>query len=95
MQETIFLCDPNSRDLVSSFIDALENLATQSKAQTKMNFLQIETGTKTRLARILETLNQRRIHCVGDEAKDDNSSIEFLQMQKNQLNDLQEDFEGY
>ena len=41
VQEHIFLCDPKSRDLVSSFIDALEILAEQSKAQTKKNFLQI------------------------------------------------------
>ena len=53
IQEPIFPCDPNPRDLVSSFIDALENLATQSKAQMKINFLQIETAIKNKLACIL------------------------------------------
>ena len=71
IQETIFLCDPNSRDVVSSFIDALENLATKCKTQLKMIFLQIETAIKSRLAGILETPNQRRVHCVGTEAEDD------------------------
>ena len=40
--EAVFLCNLNPRDLISSFVDALENLATRSKAQTKMNFLQTE-----------------------------------------------------
>ena len=33
LQEPILFCHPNPCDLVSSFIDALENLATKSKAQ--------------------------------------------------------------
>ena len=62
-----------------------------------MNFLQIETIMKSRLGRIPETLNQRHSHCVGIEAEDDNSensSTQFLEMQKNQLLDLQH-FERY
>ena len=81
IHEIIFLCNPNPHDLVSSFIDALENLDTQSKAQLKMNFLQIENAIKSELARILETLNQRRINCVGFEAQEENSgnsSTQFL-----------------
>ena len=64
----------------------------------KTNFLQIETAMKSRLAPSLESLNQCRSHCVGFEAEDDifeNSSTQFLQLQKNQLTDLQEQFEGY
>ena len=61
IQEPISLCDPIPLDLVSSFNDTLEILATQSKALNKMNFFQIKTA-KNRLARILETLNQRRSH---------------------------------
>ena len=53
-----------------------------------MNLLQVEI-TKSRLARTLETQNQRQGHCVGIEAEDDNSSTEFLQFQKNQFIDLQ------
>ena len=33
IQELIFLRDPNPRDLVPTFIDALQTLAMQSKAQ--------------------------------------------------------------
>ena len=95
IQEALFLCNPNPRDLVSSFIGASENLATQSKAQTKKNFLQFGTLIKSRLARILETLSQCRIHCVGTETEDNNSSTQFLQLQKNQLIDLQKHFERY
>ena len=35
IQEPIFFCDPSRRDLVATFIDAWENLATQSKAEMK------------------------------------------------------------
>ena len=73
IQEPVILCNLNPRELVSSFIDALDNLATQSKAQLKMNFLQIVTTKESNLARILETLDQRRTHCIGLKAEDFNS----------------------
>ena len=82
---THFHLNPSSRDLVTSFIEPLENLATRSKPQTKINFLQIQTAIKCRLARLLETLNQRRSHCVRIAAEDENSennSSQFLQTQK-------------
>ena len=56
VQETVFICHFNHHDMVSSFTDVPENLAMQSKAQMKMKFLQIETATKSQLARVLEIL---------------------------------------
>ena len=44
--EPIFLCNSNPQDLVESFIDAVEGLATQSKAQMKLKFLEIETANQ-------------------------------------------------
>ena len=76
--EPIFFCDPNPRYLLSSFIDASEIPATQSNAQVKMNLFLIETAKESKLAGILETLKQRRSHCVGIEAEDNNSSKQFL-----------------
>ena len=58
----LFLCNSNSRDLAESFIDAVEGLATQSKAQMKLKFLKIETAIKSKLTRTLEALNVRRYH---------------------------------
>ena len=73
----IFLCNSNPRDLVESFIDAVEGLATQSKAQMKLKFLEIETAIKGKLTRTLESLNERRCrnqrvfefedHCFEDD----------------------------
>ena len=40
----LFPCNSNPRDSVESFIDAVEGLATQSKAQMKMKFLEVETA---------------------------------------------------
>ena len=87
----IFLCNSNPRDLVESFIDAVEGLATQSKAQMKLKFLEIETAIKSKLARTLETLNERRCrnqrdfefedHCFEDDNEEKDASTQFLQMQ--------------
>ena len=44
IQEPIILFVSNTRDLVSSFTDALDNLAQQSEDQMKVNFIQIETA---------------------------------------------------
>ena len=102
--EPIFLCNANPHHLISSFITALEVLATQSKAEMKLNFIEVETAINIKLCAILEQLNQRRNQTekvsnfvddcvVEDEEKD--SSTQFLQMQKNHLIDLQEHFDHY
>ena len=101
----IILCNSNPRDLVESFIDAVEVLATRSKAQIKLEFLEIEPAIKSKLARTLESLNERRCrnqrvfdfedHCFEDDNEEKDASTQFLQMQKNQLIELQEHLERY
>ena len=101
--EPIFLCNANPRRFISSFITALEGLTTQSKAQMKLNFIEVETAIKVKLCGILEQLNHRRnraervsnfLHdCVVEEEED--LSTQFLPMQNNQLIDLQEQFERH
>ena len=102
--EPIFLCNANPHHLISSFITALEGLATQSKAQMKLKFLEVETAIKIKLCAILEQLNQRRNRAervpnfVDDyivEEEEKHLSTQFLQMQKNQLIDLPEHFDCY
>ena len=102
--EHIFLCNANPHHLILSFITALEGLATQSKAQMKLNFIEVETAIKIKLCAIMEQLNQRRNQaervsnfaddCMVEE-EEKNLSTQFLKMQKNQLIDLQEHFERY
>ena len=102
--EPIFFCNATPHHLISSFITALEGLATQSKAQMKLNFIDVETAIKIKLCAILEQLNQRRNraervsnfvdNCIV-EVEEKDLSTQFLLMQKNQLNDLQEHFERY
>ena len=81
-------------------------MATQSKAQLKLRFLEVETAIKIKLSIILEQLNQKhsqREQVIGydndeyfnDTAEEKELSTQFLQMQKNQLIDLQEHFEYY
>ena len=102
--EPIFLCNANPHHLILSFITAFEGLATQGKAQMKLNFTEVETAINIKLCAILEQLNQRRNRaervsnfaddCIVEEEEKD-LSTQFLQMQKNQLIDLQEHFERY
>ena len=96
--EPIFLCNANPHHLISSFITALEGLATQSKTQMKLNFFEVETAIKTKLCDVLEQLNQRRNRvsnfvddCIVEKEEKD-LSTQFLQMQKNHIIDLQEHF---
>ena len=103
--EPIFLCNANPQHLISTFSSALEGLATQSKAQMKLNFIEVDTAIKIKLCAILEQVNQRRnraervssfVHdCIVEEEQEKNLSTQFLQMQNNQIIDLQEHFERY
>ena len=56
--EPIFLCNSDLRHLVASFVSTLEGLATQSKAQMKLRFIEVETAIKIKLSSILKQLNQ-------------------------------------
>ena len=53
--EPIFLCNSDPRHVVSSFVSALEGLATQSKAQMKLRFIEVETAIKIKLFGFLGT----------------------------------------
>ena len=71
----------------------------------KLKFLEAETTIKGKLARTLESVNERRCrnqrifefedHCFEDDNEKKDASTEFLQMQKNQLFELEEHLERY
>ena len=104
--EPIFHCNSYPRHLLSAFVSTLEGLATQSKAQMKLRFIAVETAIKIKLSSILQQINQRHSQrervidydndeCFNDTAEGKELSTQFLQMQKNHLIDLQEQFERY
>ena len=103
--EPVFLCNSNPCDLVESFVDAVEGLATQSKAQTKMKLRDVDTAIKSKLTRNLESLNERRCRnqrvfdfedqCFEDDNEKKAASILSSQMQQNQLIELQEHLDRY
>ena len=103
MEESIFLYNSDPPHLASSFIGTQEGLASQSKAQKKLLFLDIETTINIKLGSILEKLTQRqnrREHARFELSQDDCdnkicASTQFLQIQRNQLIDLQETLERY
>ena len=81
----ILLCISSPRDLVERFIDAVEGIATQSRSQMKLKFLEVETAIISKLTRTVESLNERRClkervfefkdHCYEDDnaEKDDST----------------------
>ena len=46
--------------MFESLVEALDQLATQSKAQMKLKFLETETSVKSKLNQTFSTPNQRR-----------------------------------
>ena len=58
VEEPIFLCNSDPHHFVASFIGALESLASQSKANVKNLFPDIETTIKIKQGNILEKLTQ-------------------------------------
>ena len=101
VEEPVFPCNSDPHHLFSSFIGMLEDVASQSKAPMKLLFLDIETTIKFELGSVLEKLTERhnrREHARFDMSQDDSdkeifASIQFLQIQKNQIFRLQETLE--
>ena len=74
VEEIIFRCNSDPHQLVASFIEAPENLASQSEAKKENLFIEIETTINFTLGDILEKLSQRhsrREHAIFDISQDD------------------------
>ena len=101
IQEPIFLCNKDPKTLIVSFVEALEELASKSKAELLQKFSPVENAIKTRVSSIFEKLHGRKgestpmfeFHYIEEEEID--MSNQFLQIQKNQLFELQQHFERY
>ena len=101
----IFLCKSSPRNSVESLIDAVEVLATQSKTQMKLNFLEVETANISKLTQTLESLNEHRCRnqrvfefedqFFEDDNEKKDASTQFFQLQKNKLIERQEHLERY
>ena len=95
---TLFLASTDPHYLVSSFITALEGLATQSQSQLKVNYIEIETAIKIGLCGALEQLNQRQKRAERDmdfsndcfiDSDEHDLTTNFRLMQWNHLIDIQ------
>ena len=104
IEEPVFLCDKDPKNLIVSFVEALEELANKSKTEMQTKFASIQEIINSRVKAIFEKLNERKgrtnpafdfkDECIEEEEEAD-MSTQFLQMQKNQLLDLQQHFERY
>ena len=62
IEQPIFLCTFVLEALVESFVDALGWFATQSNAQMKLKFLEVETIVKCKLNQSFCSFKQRHCH---------------------------------
>ena len=104
IEEPVFLCDKDPKNLIVSFVETLEEFANKSKTEMQRKFASIQGIINSRVKAIFEKLNERKSlttpafdfedECIEEEEEAD-MSTQFLQMQKNQLLDLQQHFERY
>ena len=103
VEEPIFICNSDPHHLVESLIEAPKNLASQSNANNKNSFRDIQTTIKNKLGSLLEKLAPCHIRWESarfDMSQDDCNneicaSTQFLQIQKKQLIGLNETLERY
>ena len=88
IEEPVFLCDKNSKSLIVSFVEALEELASMSKSDMQTKFATIHEIIKSRVRAIFEKLNERKgrttpafdfeDECIEEDEEAD-MSTQFLQ----------------
>ena len=94
VEESIFFCNFDPHHFFASFIGALENLASQSKAKMKNLFPDIERTLKNKLGTILKKLTQSQFRREGarfdmsqNDCDNENcASTQLLQIQKKSIN---------
>ena len=99
IEEPVFLCDKDHKNLIVSFVEALEELANKSKTEMQTKFASIQETINSRVKANFEKLNERKGHttpafdfvdeCIEEEEEADMST------QKNLFLDLQQHFERY
>ena len=92
IEKAVFLCHKDPKNLIISFVEALEELANKSKSEMQTKVTSIQEMIKSRVNAIFKNLNERKGHttpafdfddeCIEEEEESDMSSL-FLQMQKN------------
>ena len=102
IDEPVFLCNKDPKALITSFVEAIEDLANKSQTEMRTKFSSIEAIIRARVNAIWENLNKRKdqnasaFECEDERVEEDDEadlSTQFLQMQKNQLLDLHQHFE--
>ena len=87
-----------------SFVEDIEDLANKSKSEMRAKFSSFEAIIRARVNAICENLKKRKdqnastFECEDERTEEDDEadmSTQFLQMQKNQLLDIQQQFERY
>ena len=101
LQEPIFLCKKDRKELIVTFVEALEEIASKSQAELLEKFSSLEIEIKVRKNSIFEKLEELKNQSTPlfefqyIEEEEIDMSTQFLQIQKNQLLELQQHFQRY
>ena len=60
IEELVFPCDKDPKNLIVSFAEALEELANKSKTETQTKFASIQEIINSRVKAIFEKLKERK-----------------------------------
>ena len=60
IEEPVFLCDKDPKNLIVSFVETLEELANKSKTEMQTKFASIQEIINSRVKAIFEKLNERK-----------------------------------
>ena len=93
IEEPVFICDKGPKNLIVSFVEALEELANKSKTEMQTKFASIQEIINSRVETIFEKLNERKGHttpafdfedeCIEEEEEEEaDMSTQFLQLLK-------------
>ena len=89
-EELMFLCNFNPGGLAGSFVDPFDGLATQSKAKTKLKFLEIRTNVKSKLNQFFSLLNRHHCHEKSVEGVE---GVEGIEKEKEKAEEEEEEQE--
>ena len=94
LKTPIFLCDPQPIKVVTQFVDALENLANESRDQMQSQFADITSAVCEKIEELSDQIILEELGSTKWSALD-LSSRKFLNHRKRDLLNLQETLDNY
>ena len=93
LKSPIFICDPQPIKVVTQFVDALENLANESRDQMQSQFADVTAAVKEKLEELSDQIILEESALLKRSAQQ--FSSKFLNQRKRDFLNLQETLDNY